>query len=245
MQSKMSSLTSASNADDEAVVLSFPWPQELKDNPPQDLRVVFTPQFLNVHSPTQRQMSVSHRKLWGLIDTHTSTWALDPDRLYISLEKKHQGTTWPTVFDDSITDASLNPPQDFTPEQLAAMKDVLSHMTSDELNDAEPAATITLLGDGADRDDLASNVDEQVTKQSLSLASEDVSDSSEAFELLSKSLIISGRPDSADQSVVVKRQVDGLVLDNNWTHIGTYAVSRYSPLTVKVSRMSFVADAML
>lgn len=171
-------------------------------------------------------MTLSHRKLWGLIDTHTSTWSLDPDRLTISLEKRHQGTTWPTVFDDSITDTSQNPPQEFSPEQLEAMKHVLSHMTSEEhLDEAEdPNPSTTLLGDGADRDDLASNTEERVRKQSMSLEVQTVSDATDPFELLSTPLPVAGLPSSARDSVVVKRQVDGLLLDKRWNHVATYPV---------------------
>lgn len=213
--------------DEESVILTFPLPDELQNNPPKDLKVVFTPSFLNIHAPRHPDLSLSHRKLWGPIDTSLSTWSFDGGRLTIAMEKTHQGTTWPTIFDESITDSTFNPPQQYSDDQLEAMKDVLSHMTSEHAEEGEGPPSSSLLGDGADRDELSNSGDHLVRKQVFDVHSGNITaEASQPFELLSTALPIAGQPQAhLAPSLVVKRQVDGLLLDGSWRHTSTYPVS--------------------
>lgn len=230
-------------ADEEAVTLSFPLPEQLRvaPPPPKDIRVLFTPQFLNIHSPSHPALALSHRKLWAPIDTQLSTYSIDPDRLIVSLEKQHHSTTWPSVFDNSVTQDAENPTEEFSPQEINAMKDVLAHMTSEEPvvdNNNEPKASSTLLGDGMDRDELANSSDSLVRRQTLALdlqLEETMAKMSGPFDLLSTEAPVAGQP-GRPRSAVVKRQVDGLLINSEWVHVATYPVSSSPPSFIPILR---------
>ncbi|GAA5829941.1 hypothetical protein JCM11251_007940 [Rhodosporidiobolus azoricus] len=102
--------------DRDSLTVAFPLPS---DTPTSSIRITFSRQYLSLFVATPRAAAssisplaselpkLSHKKLWGDIDPHTSVWTFDREAegrnstfglLTLHLEKGHAGTKWPDVF---------------------------------------------------------------------------------------------------------------------------------------------------
>lgn len=104
--------------DKDSVTVAFPIPS---DTPTSSIRITFSRLYLTLHVSTSSAFAasssglpggvglprVSHKRLWGDIDPHTSVWTFDRDAegrdstyglLTLHLEKAHAGTRWSDVF---------------------------------------------------------------------------------------------------------------------------------------------------
>jgi hypothetical protein len=174
----------------------------------QDIQVVFSPQFLTV------KPKFTHRRLNREIDPSASSWVFEPDQklLLVNLEKaKHE--RWPSVFKD----ATNEPSETLTEEQIKQMASVLSHMTSDQ----EPATyqTATLIGEGTDAEIDSASASDMTYFSEIDSTGQPRS-SLGPFEIVSQPM------SSADQdnSLITRRDVDGLYMDSDWKHASLYPV---------------------
>lgn len=115
--------------DGESITLVFAIPS---DTPTSSIRTTFSRQFLTLHigsasaalssSYASDLPHVSHKKLWDVIDPHTSVWTFDRDAegrdstfglLSLHLEKGNPGTRWSDIF-------AVSPPEEFGVPSLGA-----------------------------------------------------------------------------------------------------------------------------
>ncbi|SCV70631.1 BQ2448_3393 [Microbotryum intermedium] len=115
--------------DSESVTIAFAIPSDV---PTSSIKITFSRQFITLfvastrasfqspltapHGTTPR---ISHKKLWDVIDPHTSVWTFDREAegrdstygiLSLHLEKAHPGTRWPDVFSPTFLAAQLARP---------------------------------------------------------------------------------------------------------------------------------------
>ncbi|GAA5915814.1 hypothetical protein JCM6882_006108 [Rhodosporidiobolus microsporus] len=110
--------------DGDSLTVAFPIPS---DTPTSSIRITFSRQYLSLFVASPRAAAstsspfaselpkLSHKKLWGDIDPHTSVWTFDREAegrnstfglLTLHLEKAHAGTKWPDVFAPTASTAA-------------------------------------------------------------------------------------------------------------------------------------------
>ncbi|GAA5994028.1 hypothetical protein JCM11641_000576 [Rhodosporidiobolus odoratus] len=112
--------------DKDSLTVAFPIPSS---TPTSSIRTTFSKNYLTLHIASPSSLlspgfsaagaatlpRLSHKKLWGEIDPHTSVWTFDREAegrdgtfgvLTLHLEKLHAGTRWMDVFSSSSTSTS-------------------------------------------------------------------------------------------------------------------------------------------
>jgi hypothetical protein len=129
--------------DSEEVTVALPFPSStLKEN----INVLFSPQTLTVlvqdsSSSNSDAPRFASARLWGGIAPPSSFWTWDAHGaqayglLTLHLEKRHAGTRWPHLFDDTVSPSSpsVQPeqvPETLDPSELYAIRESLEKYTA-------------------------------------------------------------------------------------------------------------------
>jgi len=199
-------------------------PEELTS---QDIKIAFSPLYLSILFSLDglKASNVSHRSLWGQIDSSSCTWTFDPqDRsLSIHLEKRDEGLRWTSLFTHG---SGEEVEERLNPKDLEIITASLEKYTETEGPEKDFRVRSTLLGEDGDDVDLETH-DEHVTFGFID-------NQHHTIPVRVKSLAMPGS--SAPGSILVKRGYDALLFHPipsqsdslpNWLHTGTFPALDY------------------
>ncbi|KAG8714074.1 hypothetical protein FRC09_018033 [Ceratobasidium sp. 395] len=218
---------------DDSVTIMFPLPSTTTTSA---IRITIARLHLTLAIITASLSSVPLPKYsqcawWAEVDPGASlwTWERAPDErqtnvglLTLHLEKKHVGTRWSHVFAASTGEPDV--PETLDPSELASIREALEKYTAELSGDG--SAVPSLANPDADEElDAPGQVGQRVTVQRVDALSGSAKIDQCEVSMLSTPLPITDSV--ADPSLIIRRDIDGLLFDFNssasWTHVSTFS----------------------
>ncbi|KAG8804507.1 hypothetical protein FRC16_007916 [Serendipita sp. 398] len=177
------------------------------------------------------------KELWDYVDRESSLWTWDQQGdlkfglLTLHLEKKHDGTKWPSIFAQRPSPANEDDvPETVDPSEMWKIREALEKYTS-ELH-ADPGADIPSLASGEMDPSVDSEVGRRLTMSYLDILTGDAVSRNTSFEeVLALPLQHELQDESGinPRSLVIKRGIDGLLFNGPivpsvdlWEHVSTF-----------------------
>ncbi|GAB1520644.1 CS domain-containing protein [Rhizoctonia solani] len=213
---------------EDSVTVMFPLPSS---TPKSAIRVTLSKSYLTLHIISSSASSIPLPKYaqcpwWAEIDSGASlwTWEHTPDEreskvglLTLHLEKKHTETRWSHVFSQSSNEPEV--PETLDPSELANIREALEKYTSEMAGDMPSLAN----PDADEELDAPGQVGQRVLVMRVGAQTGKVEVDQREVSLLSSPV---SSPKSGPPSLVVRRDIDGLLFTrstSHWEHESTYS----------------------
>ncbi|CAE6459192.1 unnamed protein product [Rhizoctonia solani] len=213
---------------DDSVTVMFPLPSS---TPKSAIRITLGKLNLTLSVISSTPSSVPVPKYaqcpwWAEVDPGASlwTWERTPDEresnvglLTLHLEKKHVGTRWSHVFNQSSNEPEV--PETLDPSELANIREALEKYTTEMSGDMPSLAN----PDADEELDAPGQVGQRVSVMRVGVQTGKVEVDQREVSLLSAPIPC---PELGSPSLVVRRDIDGLFFTraaSNWEHASTYS----------------------